>query len=393
MITAQYRTKTIFMEADNKKVPGVWPVGLDIGYSGVKVFSGNAIVCFPSYASVSSVESRISIASDTDDDSRSIMYMDEHGTIWDVGADAQDMISVSDTSAGSLAIYGRSRYYSPMFKVIMRVGIAAGIRTNRFGGPEGKALKIQTGLPPKYIISDTADLLSVMAGHHVFKVKFGSGDWESFDFILSEQDISIMDQPEGTLFSIATDRDIRLTKNAARYFNANLLIVDPGFGTLDLFPMFKKKIDRDACQTYPELGMKQVLKDTANEILRRHNFEVSVPAMQKFLETGLVYKREGRRITKVPFDDILEACSRAVCDKTVDKIFEVYGPTLEFDYIVLTGGTGEAWFKMFQENEYLKDCGTVQVIPGNYGDESLPWLFSNVRGYFIFMVTRFAARR
>ena len=171
MITAQYRTKTIFMEADNKKVPGVWPVGLDIGYSGVKVFSGNSIVCFPSYASVSSVESRISIASDTDDDSRSIMYMDEHGTIWDVGADAQDMISVSDTSAGSLAIYGRSRYYSPMFKVIMRVGIAAGIRTNRFGGPEGKTLKIQTGLPPKYIISDTADLLSVMAGHHVFKVK------------------------------------------------------------------------------------------------------------------------------------------------------------------------------------------------------------------------------
>ncbi|MCD8083344.1 MAG: ParM/StbA family protein [Clostridiales bacterium] len=390
MDTNNYRTRTIFMEADNRKVGGIWPVGLDIGYSGVKTFSGNAITCFPAYAAESMGQSRISVAGTGD--TRNIQYRDENGVVWDVGAGAQNRISVSDTSAGSLAIYGRSRYYSPMYKVIMRVGIACGIRKNACGNPAGKTLKIQTGLPPKYMASDTADLLDVMCGHHEFEVRFGDEPWEPFSFTLGREDVALIDQPEGTLFSISTDRNMKLMPDAVRYFSSRMLIIDPGFGTMDMFPMIRQTVNRDLCQTFPELSMKQVLKDTADEIFQRYNFEVAVPAMQQFLESGQIIKREGRKYSRVPFGDILEKHSMKICNQAIDRIMEIYNPPVEFDYLVLTGGTGEAWKDYFTNNEYLQDCETVTILPGNQGDPTLPYLLSNVRGYFIYALSRFAAQ-
>lgn len=389
MIAVNYRTKTTFREMDNKALSAkYWPIGLDIGYSGVKTFSGNQASCFPSYAVQNAAETRINIGSGGEDE-RSIRYYDDENGEWEVGALAQNMISTSDTSAGSLAIYGRSRYYSPMFKVIMRVGLAAGLRKNRFGNPEGKQNKVITGLPPKYIKSDSADLKSAMSGTHKFSVKFGNKSWEEYNFTLSEDDIGIIDQPEGTLFSIATNPEMRLFPDAKKYFSSRVLVLDPGFGTFDLFPMIQRNINRDDCQTFPELGMKQVLKQTADEIYNKYNFEVSVPAMQKFLETGTVIKREGRKLSKVGFDDILEKNSLDVCNRAVERVMEIYNPPMEFDYMAITGGTGAAWSSYIRNSEYFKDCDTVKIISGNQGDPTLPYIFSNVRGYYIYALSRF----
>ena len=302
---------------------------------------------------------------------------------------AQNSISVSDTSAGSMAIYGRTRYYSPMFKVIMRVGIAAGIRTNRFGSPDGKNLKIETGLPSKYLKSDTADLKSVMVGHHDFSVKFGNGKWQRFVFDIDNTDIDVIDQPEGTLFSIATDPNLRLFPDAAKYFKSRVLIVDPGFGTMDTFPMIRRSINRENCQTYTEFSMKKILELTSNEIFDRYNFEVSVPAIQQFLEEETVIRKEGRKVTRAPFDDILEKHAKDVCSKAIDKIMEVYNPPIEFDYLILTAGTGAAWSSWFRNSEYFKECETLKIISGNHGDPSLPYILSNVRGYYIYGLTKF----
>lgn len=389
MRTSEYRTKTIMKEMDNRPLcKDYWPVGLDIGYSGVKVFSPNAAVCFPAYAVKNEGVTHMRIGGTDDRDPRSILYRDETGE-WEVGALAQNRISVSDTSAGSLAIYGRSRYYSPMFKVLLRVGMASGMRTNRYGEPGVKPIKVISGLPPKYLRNDAPDLKAVLSGKHEFEVCFGNGPWEHFSFTLTENDIGIIDQPQGTLFSISTNSSMGLMADAQKYFKSRVLVIDPGFGTMDLFPMLQGAINRDNCQTFPELGMKQVLKQTTEEIYEKYHFEIAVPAFQKFLEDGTVIRREGRKLTKVPFDDILEKNSREVCEQAIERLMEIYNPPLEFDYMVLSGGTGAAWSNWFRNSEYFRDCDTVSIISGNQGDPSLPYIFSNVRGYYIFAFSCF----
>ena len=391
MDTKLYRTKTIFNEMNNQPASinsNVWPIGLDIGYSAVKTFSGNAAVCFPSYAAINTGTSQINVAGN--EDQNRIKYADEDGEIWDVGASAQDNISVSDTSAGSLAIYGRSRYYSPMFKVLARVGIAVGMRKNQFGDPTGKTLVLQTGLPPKYINSDQGMMMDVLKGRHRFSICIGSGSWENFDFTINSMP-NVIDQPQGTLFSISTNASMTLTTDARKYFSSRMLIVDPGFGTLDTFPMIRGSITRDNCETDSNLGMKQVFKETSDEIFDKFGFEVSVPAMQQFLETGMVLKREGRAYKKVPFDDILEKHSRDICKRALERIIDIYNPLVEFDYMVVTGGTGAAWIDFILNDEDFKNSETLQILSGNQGDPSLPYIFANARGYYIYAMSRSAA--
>ena len=153
--------------------------------------------------------------------------------------------------------------------------------------------------------------------------------------------------------------------------------------------MIQGYVNRDNCQTFTEFGMKQILKQTADEIFDRYNFEISIPAIQQYLESGMVIKKDGRKLSKVSFDDILENASKDVCNKAIEKIMEIYNPPLEFDNMIITGGTGAAWSSYIRNSEYFKECDTVKIVSGNQGDQSLPYIFSNARGYYILAFSQY----
>lgn len=385
MDTKEYRTRTFFRENPTITAhPDKWVIGLDIGYSGVKGYGQNAIECFPSFAVESTDSPQVNLGVDSNMAS-SIQYKDEDG-IWDVGAGAQDSISASDTNAGSLATFGRHRYFNPMFKVLLRTGIAGCLRKNQYGDPKGKKIVLQTGLPPRYDY-DKEDMMEVMRGHHHFCVKYGLGDWEEFDFYLDEENINpIIAQPLGTIMSIATTKDWKMSPDVVKYMSSRVLVMDAGFGTLDFFPMIKGRCPKELCETDHTLGMKRVLQDTANEIAEKYHFEVSVPAMQQYLETGYVPAKVGRTYQNVPFGEILERHSKNICNKAMDKLLSTY-QLYEYPYLVVTGGTCAAWSNYIRDHEAIKCGNTTKIIAGNQGDMSLPYIMSNVRGYFTYALS------
>lgn len=385
MDTKAYKTKTCFKEVNNVKTSDtVWNVGLDVGYSAVKVFSGNAIVCFPAYALEDNLSDREINIGTANSHNNVIKYRGENGVIWTVGASAQDRIDPTDTSAGSSEIFNRNRYETQLYKILVRVGLASGLRKNEYGDPAGKRLRVVTGLPPKYMRSDTSSILNVLSGsEHHFDVKFGDNDWEHFDISLAKQDVEVICQPEGTLYSIATNRTFNFTKDAFQYFQGNILIMDTGFGTLDMFPFIKGKVDASMCRTYPEFGMRQVIQDTVDEISDLYHTDISVPAFQQNLATGRVRGKIGNYYGDVDINPLLEKHSKDVCHKALERIIEGYDPAGSYDYFVITGGTGAAWNSYIREHEYFANNPVLQVVSGNQGDPELPYLFSNVRGYYI----------
>ena len=50
------------------------------------------------------------------------------------------------------------------------------------------------------------------------------------------------------------------------------------------------------------------------------------------------------------------------------------------DYLVITGGTGAAWFSMFKD--FYKGLSSLKIIDGAEND-NIPAIFSNVRGYYM----------
>ena len=380
--TLDFKTKTEFINRKNASFGDAWGIALDIGYSAVKGFSPNRVYRFPSYAR--KLEGRPLGMGNTPESN--ILYREnETSDIWAVGEAALDCITSNDAKDSNETLYGRNRYFDPMFLVVARTGLAMGMMSNTYGSPDDKKLVVQTGLPPAYIKTDAPVLRGVLSGIHTFELKIGNKPWKKFTFVLTDSDIHVMEQPMGTLISIATNQDGSAVPEAEKYFKKRLLILDPGFRTFDAFNIAGNQV-RDT-QTFDNLGMWAVLQRTADEIYKSYSTELRVPAMQKNLADGTFTKfdRRTHSTEEIAFADILEEQSKNVCTEALERIYNIYNDLIDHDYLVITGGTGEAWNGYIREA--LQYMSNLTIIPGNLNDD-LSCTYSNVRGYYMFLQKR-----
>ncbi len=384
METIDYRTKTMRYSLQNARLDKYFPVALDIGYSGVKSMSSNAASVYPSYAHKINPGSLFILSqSDTHD----ILYRDEvTGDTWRVGEVAQNSISSKDSNESSEILYARDRYRSEMYKVLARVGLAAVMMKDdhNYDSPENKTLMVQSGLPPKYLKGDMPEFKSCLSGEHHFSVKFGSHEFRRFDINLPEENVYVIPQPMGTMMSVSLGNNGMTMKDAIPYFQSEMLIFDPGFGTLDTFSLTKGEIVHEP-QTFNGLGMRQVLDLTSSRILDKFGVDIPVPAMQSYLQRGTipVLDRTTHKVVNNPFADLLEESSRETCNAAINKILEIYDDLVSYNYLVITGGTGEAWYPYIKE--FFAGYDNLEIIPGNK-NSSLPFIFGNVRGYFLGLI-------
>lgn len=382
--TSDFRTRSVISDMQNVGVPGAWPIAIDVGYSSVKGFAPNKIFAFPSYAKNLGKNPVFYGEMEPDE----ILYRDDAtGEVWRVGKSAQQMISERDTGDSQAELYGRDRYFSQMFKVLMDAGLALGLLPNGAGVYRGEPVYIQTGLPPAYLDEDRELLTDTIAGRHAFSIKTAATKhYIKMDFSIERQNIAVMSQPNGTLMSVAMDDNARTIPEAKKYFQSNIIIFDAGFGTLDLFDIKNRSID--TTETFSEFGMREVLARCGRKIKDKMNVVIRPSAMQKFLDEGVVMirkrSREGVSSAKEPFGALLEEASKEVCADAIEKVTNVYSGLFDYDYLILTGGTSAAWEE--QIRDYYGDMDHLLVITGNVNCPGLDLIFSNVRGYYMYLI-------
>ena len=375
MNTRKFRTKTELINRENKKVDGIWEIALDLGYSAVKLFSPNKVASFPSYAK--RIDDTFQFAGQAPKEA--IIYKNNvTNEMWLVGEVAQNTITSGDTSDSESSLYGRERYENPMFTVIASCGLGIGLLENDLAAPKDDKIVLETGLPERYM-NDKADLIDALAGSYNFSLKLGASDWKSFVFEIDRADIDVMSQPKGTLFSVCMKNDGQFTADARKYLQTSGIVFDPGFGTLDIFPIYEGTVRNG--ETYSDLGMKRVLAETSKTILEKYKVEIPVPQMQKYLDRGTVRFVDRKKfISKdYPFDDILAASSNMVCKEAIKRMASAINLG-DYNYLIITGGTGAAWYHHIEET--FKDFGSLTLIKGNQNDD-LSFIYSNVRGYYL----------
>lgn len=382
--TMNYRTRTLMLDVSNVCVENCWPIALDIGYSSVKGFSPHSIFAFPAYAKNLGKNPAFYGEQEVDE----ILYRDgDTGDIWRVGRSAQKMIDDRDTGDSQLELFGRDRYYSQMFKVILRTGLALGILENGRGKYNEKPIYIQTGLPPAYLDEDKESLTGVIAGVHKFAIKTGrQRQYVNLELNILEKNIDVMSQPEGTLMNIVMNDQANSTPEARRYFQSNIIIFDAGFGTLDIFDI-KDRRSRSR-ETFSAFGMREVLARTSKKIKEKTGVTIRSSAMQNALETGTVTvkRRAGLKVSseQVDFSELLEASSEEVCREAVEKVMNLYSGLFDYQCLILTGGTCAAWEMHIRD--YFKEVDGLSVVMGNENSPEIDIIFCNVRGYYMYLI-------
>lgn len=378
MQTINFKTKTLF---ENRPAPyrkDKWVLGLDIGYSAIKGFCPNKVFCFPAYAR-KIPDNRISLREPSETD---IRYRDEEG-VWTVGNLAYDEVNASEVIDSEAELYGRNRYYSPMFQVMARTGMAIGLITNGFGSPKDKEFVIQAGLPPKYLESDMAEVQEALAGYHKFELQIGKNSkWIPFEFEVKSNNVYVMAQPLGALISASVDKNGHPIPESKKYFNSELIVFDPGFGTLDDYTVHLGNVI--GSETFPNLGMREVFARTCRDIKEIHNVELHVPELQNKLENGeiKVVDRKEMKSKKYSFESILLNNCHSVCNDAIEKMKSIHNFFISTDYIIATGGTYDAWADTIAD--VFKDMEDLFIVPANINDPSLSNVFSNARGYYFY---------
>ena len=379
--TKDFSTRTNFIERKNASTADAWGVALDIGYSAVKGMSPNMVFCFPSFAR-KIAGAMIAVGEPGPDD---IQYKDENGDIWNVGSMAQSMISSNDSNDSIQSLYGRNRYFSPMFKVLALTGLGIGMTNNEFGKVASKEIRVQTGLPPAYLRSDAVYLKEVLAGHHTFELRVGNAPWKQYDFTLEEDNIRVMAQPMGSFLSAFKTNTADWVPEINAHMAAKTLVFDAGFGTVDTYAIHNRQII--ASESYDNCGMKAVFMDLTEKVYQKYHTEIPVHALQGNLKDGYIktFDRRAMKTTNVKFDDLLEKSNKKVCMDAIEQIKQRYNNLLDYDYLLVTGGTGAAWLDII--TEHFAGMEGLKIITGNQND-TLSHIYSNVRGYYLHQVSQ-----
>ena len=372
----------------NVKEEGYWPIALDVGYSSVKGFSPNLVYCFPSFAKLAGDEESALDGANMYD----IRYRNEEGEVWNVGYLAQDTLEIDDTNDSATALYGRNRYYSQMFLVITRVGLAMGLSSNEYGEKQNwEKIIVQAGLPPKYKNRDSKFIKEVTSGRHVFDLKIGKGDWVHYDFTIGPDNVLVMAQPMGALWSAACDNDGKFIKEALRYFNSKVLIIDPGFGTVDLFLVVNRTIQ--GSETYNDLGMKRIFQEVIKEIEKTYGEDISIVKMQEVLRENGKIRVMDAKLMQSRYEDItpvLEEANKKICVEAMERSKQAYNYFRDIDFLIIGGGTGSAWMDYIKEHLYGME--TLTIVEAIQNDE-LQNFFANVRGYYMFLLASIRASK
>lgn len=371
--TKRFRTRQEMKMEAHPKGRG-YIIGLDVGYSATKVFYENGYFVFPSY--VKEVGGVMDIASDKD-----IFYRGEDGRIYLVGYNAQEMMQSDDTNDTDGELFSRKRYKDKRFQIICHTAIALATQSKK----DGRKVVIQTGLPSSYVKGDTAALKKVLSTSQRFELKIGRGDWAVCNVEVNPQDIYVMDQPAGGLWSVLIKNDGNYLPNARDILTGNVLVLDIGFGTFDFYGFIGRNI---SCrESIDSIGMREVLSESISQVMTEMGEDIRIAAFQKNLESGVVtcFDEETLCSEDKPLAPILDAANKKVMQDAMNRARSVTKSFRDYRYLIIDGGTGEAWFQDICE--WLKGMKTIQIIPSNFNDHK-SFIYSNARGYYMFRLNQ-----
>ncbi len=349
-----------------------WVIAIDVGFSSVKAMSPNKRYCFPSF--VKKMEGSLMSTNEED-----IYYRDKDG-VYLIGSKAQDLVRSDDTN-DTKSSFDRNRYYTKDFSILVRTAIAIGLMDNveRKYIPQLRPF-IQTGLPAAYVKEDAPKIRAAFLQSGEYEVKIGSGKWIKYENTLRGNDIAVMSQPAGTLNSIMFDDEANERQIAKGLMEKNIMIADFGFGTFDPYGVVNR--EKVLEESINDLGMKRVLEVAADYIYKDYRMDVRISQMRKCMKDGYVKVVDIQNMIskKVPLNDYVEKACREVAEIAVRKMYEVANYFKDYNILIITGGTGAAWFDVFKER--LSGMEGLTIIAGNDGNK-LPIYMANVRGYYM----------
>ena len=143
-------------------------------------------------------------------------------------------------------------------------------------------------------------------------------------------------------------------------------------------------------QTFRNVGMMRVFELTVDKINKKYITSYSLDDLLKVLKQGYFLRNSSTevdeygipKLEKLQFDNELKEACKEVFFMAMKEVVTHVPDLHDYRYIIVTGGTGDAWSKYLQEFQ-TKRLPNTKIIFANHNSDFLPLIYSNVRGYFL----------
>lgn len=374
--TNLYRTRHEFFNIPMQlpKAPK-FIVGLDAGYSGMKVWYERGYFCFPSFVKELTDESLNLF------DEKDILYRDnDTGKTYMLGYTAQEMVESGDTNETDSETYDRKRYWNPKFQILCKAAIGLAIMSRE--KEDKRPIFLETGLPASYLKADSSAMKESLTKPFNFSLKKGNKPWVNINLQITSENIHLMAQPAGALYSALIGKDAKYSADTKKLLFGKTLVADFGGGTADFYGIKNRRIV--CCESFLNIGSGEILKRVSKLIMDEYGEDIRSQALQHNLETGYIIclNEETMEQESKPIGELVKQASHEVFLEAMMRSRSITNTFRDYETLIVAGGTGEAWFEDIQQ--YLAGMKTLQILPSNINATDVPFLYSVARGYYQF---------
>lgn len=337
-------------------------IAVDPGFDTVKVIANGQFFKFP-FNTEKTDEKRISNMTVADD---FILYRNKDNETWRIGQYARELIfekkDSSDIEDKMKSFYSEKRFVSDEFTIGLRTAIAmAVLRLNLYKHLKDIKIYIMVALPHSVRDNYSTQVKSILSGSHDYFVKIGKEEEEEYTFVIEEDNIFTVSQTVASILGETSDDEGNIDEDKFYYLSDGpTLVIDGGFYTIG-----EVAVDRGGSineeKTFSDINhaMKNINMEIAKEL------ENQRPDIKYYVIEYLMTKNEGKlkylkngKAQIIDLNVLKKEKIKEMSGRFIESLNAKYNNLLDFNYVLVTGGTGARYYEHLKE--YYVGKGIVE---------------------------------
>lgn len=290
-----------------------------------------------------------------------LLYRDAVGTTYRVGSYARELIfehkSQSEIDRKMEGFYTEERFTSQEFLVGLRVAIALAMDANGMAGDQDPEIFMMVALPHAVRQKYAASVTGTVAGPHRFSLTHGENPEKSYLFTIQEDHVFTVSQTIAAIIGETSDDSGNINQDKFFYLTEGpTLVVDGGYYTTGLVSVSRGgSVDDNMTESDTEHAMKNVNIAIA-EAVKDRRADIRHYVMEYLIQNSskIRYMNNGKAET-IDLAALRVEKAKEVCASLINHINQRYNNLLDYNYVMVTGGTGAVFYQ--QMLDYYTEAG------------------------------------
>lgn len=275
-----------------------------------------------------------------------MLLQDEQGGTYRVGQYGRELVYDNKQQVDSF--YTEDRFMSKEFKIGLYAAIALAIEKNGlFEDQKNLTIHIMIALPHSSRTVYAPTIIGAIAGVHMFSLRCGEGKSKKYRFTIREDKIYTVSQTIAAILGETSDDNGNIDEDKFFYLsNGPTLVLDIGYYTAGMVVVSRGgSVDDSKTESNTSFAMANVNQLIADE-LREKRPGISHYAVEYLLnkDDGTIRYMENGRAEKVDLHELREKNAEIICAKLIEYLNQKYDNLLDFQYCLVTGGTGATFY-------------------------------------------------